>query len=630
MFPQVTLPNNVLSFTLPGFEQTLHVKFPDSRLPVCAHCKKNFKTRDICRVRQKHTEAPWSTAYICLTLDDTCTDKDGNLMDKPMVCRMTQWQPYCVPVQFAKNEKTPVCAACKKTNRTRTFCRERHKHRLLPWSTVYVLMSTLESVESAATVPAPSKPADGDATSPPPPATEGESEKLPATVTDASTAAPAVGIGSSSCEGSDTIQNELTASEGQRFVDSPFGEASTVGSKTSESPSGISEDTSPGGASRRLAGQENEGGSLHPVAETRTLLVKVSIKSTTITWLELQHDTTSRVGGIGLSPQGVPGTKPAPVFARDQATMSTTELPYSFTPHSFTLATAAAAAAAGVPAHAVDPSHLHSSVHYEQQQYYYDIQQHQHQVYHLAWPCAYPSHHHPSSLGGLAPHRGSTPVGEAWSTVPLSPSRVTAGEAAAAQQEKMNRETSQTHIGPPSPDPPPPPPIPYLHHPAVATSSAAGAASPDFARTQGPQEPWRPVYGDMYQPQMSPMQMQFNPHPGGPQMLTNMGAPIQVVRDPDPGHEYLAHSSRQPIATHNQTMSSPVYPSGAVYAQCQGQTMADAFRSQRVNEVTPLTTAPATHTPRMLQETAENDCVIQQNAQQRDGENNMIKRQRRS
>lgn len=146
---------NFLTFTPPGLKQTLNIKFPDSRLAVCEKCKKNFKTRDMCRVRNVHTTAPWTTAYICITVDESCTDDDGKFVDKPLTVRMVQWQPYCTKKPF--DPKTPVCAACKRTNRTRSFCRERHKHRHLPWCTVYVLLSALDQVDPTTVVAAPSK-----------------------------------------------------------------------------------------------------------------------------------------------------------------------------------------------------------------------------------------------------------------------------------------------------------------------------------------------------------------------------------------------------------------------------------------------------------------------------------------
>jgi len=156
LYPQAVSHGNVLSFTPPGFKQKLNVKFPDCRLAVCEKCKKNYKTRDMCRVRNNHSEEPWSTAYICITLDESCTDVNGAYVDKPFTVRMVQWQPYCVKEPF--DSKTPVCAACKKTNRTRSFCRERHQHRQLPWCTVYVILSVLEKTDPNTVVAASSIP----------------------------------------------------------------------------------------------------------------------------------------------------------------------------------------------------------------------------------------------------------------------------------------------------------------------------------------------------------------------------------------------------------------------------------------------------------------------------------------
>lgn len=156
MYPQAISHGNVLTFTPPGFSHVLNVKFPDSRLAVCEKCKKNYKTRDMCRVRNSHSGPPWATAYMCMTLDDTCTDPEGKFIDKPLTVRMVQWQPFCVKMPFAVS--TPVCSSCKKTNRTRAFCRERHKHRFLPWSTVYVMLSALDSTDPSTVVADPSKP----------------------------------------------------------------------------------------------------------------------------------------------------------------------------------------------------------------------------------------------------------------------------------------------------------------------------------------------------------------------------------------------------------------------------------------------------------------------------------------
>lgn len=96
-----------------------------------------------------------------MSVDSTCIDEETNkFVDKPLTLRMVQWQPFEVKKPFDK--KTPVCAACKRTNRTRNFCRERHKHRQLPWCTVYVLLSAVESTDPSTIVAGASQKVDGD------------------------------------------------------------------------------------------------------------------------------------------------------------------------------------------------------------------------------------------------------------------------------------------------------------------------------------------------------------------------------------------------------------------------------------------------------------------------------------
>mmetsp|Transcript_17094 Transcript_17094/g.22187 ORF Transcript_17094/g.22187 Transcript_17094/m.22187 type:complete len:446 (-) Transcript_17094:66-1403(-) len=145
---------NTLQFSLPGFPQPLRVKFPDYRLPVCEKCKKNYKTREMCRNRNGHTDLPWSPVYICVTLDPSCIDENTNkyVKNTPFAIRPSQWQPYCIKKEKVAgyfDTKTPICAACKKKNYTRSFCRERHKHRSLPWSTVYVTLTAMTDLATS-------------------------------------------------------------------------------------------------------------------------------------------------------------------------------------------------------------------------------------------------------------------------------------------------------------------------------------------------------------------------------------------------------------------------------------------------------------------------------------------------
>lgn len=219
------------------------MKFPDSRLAVCAKCKKNFKTRDMCRVRNTHTSAPWSTAYVCITVDDSCLDERGQFVDKPMTVRMVQWQPYCVTKPF--DAKTPVCAACKRTNRTRSFCRDRHKHRQLPWCSVYVLLSTLDAADPSTVV-------------------AGASHK----------------VGDEETNGDVKVESPPVPKVAKAAED-----ASAVGSETIASDNG------------------DPGDDINDIAESRAFLAKVSCRSTTIHWLEMaEYDASEAAPFPGAMP----------------------------------------------------------------------------------------------------------------------------------------------------------------------------------------------------------------------------------------------------------------------------------------------------------------------------------------
>ena len=227
---------NILTFTPPGFPQALKVKFPDSRLAVCEKCKKNFKTRDVCRVRNNHNDAPWTTAYICITIDDTCTDENNKFLDKPMTLRMVQWQPFAVQRPF--DPKTPVCASCKKTNRTRNFCRERHKHRHLPWCTVYVLMSAVDQTDPDTIV-------------------AGSSVKVEE-------------------EDEPVVVNGDDDEEKPKAVEESNGKAAVAGeSKTKKKTDFI------------VSEEDDAGDDINEIPKSRTFLARVSAKGSSIHWLDL-------------------------------------------------------------------------------------------------------------------------------------------------------------------------------------------------------------------------------------------------------------------------------------------------------------------------------------------------------
>lgn len=255
---------NVLSFTPPGFNQALNVKFPDSRLPVCVACKKNFKTKDMCRVRNLHTNPPWTTAYICMALDETCTDENGQFVDKPFVVRTASWRPFCVMEDFPSSSKTPVCSTCKKTNRTRSFCRDRHKHRKLPWCTVYVLLSTQESVDPSRIEAAPSTRVE--------------------------------------------VVKDVDVENNQGTINSSMPSPST---KDSDSSSGVKpgESTKSGEtkkSTKKLPSRASnmKGDDINKIPESRTMLIQINDDECIVKWLKLAPEDDK--GAWGMQPQTSP------------------------------------------------------------------------------------------------------------------------------------------------------------------------------------------------------------------------------------------------------------------------------------------------------------------------------------
>ena len=202
----------------------------------------------MCRVRNLHTGPPWTTAFICITVDDSCLDQDGKFVDEPMTVRMVQWQPFCVKKHF--EAKTPVCASCKRTNRTRNFCRERHRHRHLPWCTVYVLLSTLESVDAETVVAGPTTKEDAiqlERKSPSAASVSSESSSLPKV-----------------SKAEDPSENSDSRSHNEFCV-----------------PIGHQEPTKPK-PEPRITGDD-----INDIADSRTFLATVSVEETSIQWLEI-------------------------------------------------------------------------------------------------------------------------------------------------------------------------------------------------------------------------------------------------------------------------------------------------------------------------------------------------------
>jgi len=138
-FLQQLSNENIMTFTPPGFRNEIDVQFPRHRLPVCDRCKRISKTREQCRTRDCHTDVAWCDTYVCITLDNSCTDSDGKLLDGPFVAKTVPLIPFNLKGKV--NPLTPICTSCKLKNYTRTYCRQKKKHRQLPWSAVHVITS---------------------------------------------------------------------------------------------------------------------------------------------------------------------------------------------------------------------------------------------------------------------------------------------------------------------------------------------------------------------------------------------------------------------------------------------------------------------------------------------------------
>ena len=142
----------ILKYTLPGLENEIEIPFPDKKLPVCARCKKIYKTRELCRVRDGHTDVAWNTTHLCFRLDDSCfaENEKGDIClvdESTMKFVASHTTGPAMPYQTKKSDmllsKTPICMACKQKNYTTNHCREKQKHRQLPWSTVYFTLSAI-------------------------------------------------------------------------------------------------------------------------------------------------------------------------------------------------------------------------------------------------------------------------------------------------------------------------------------------------------------------------------------------------------------------------------------------------------------------------------------------------------
>mmetsp|Transcript_21466 Transcript_21466/g.26335 ORF Transcript_21466/g.26335 Transcript_21466/m.26335 type:complete len:500 (-) Transcript_21466:248-1747(-) len=153
--------NNVINCLVPGLKNMMEIPFPVRKLPVCTKCKKIYKTRQLCRVRDGHTDLPWNTSYICFLLDDSCfiVDDEGNESlvqeDGPNPYKFVAKNTECSPVKYVADlakcvgvKVNPICMPCKLKNYATSHCRLKHEHNHLPWGTIYINL-TAEKIESA-------------------------------------------------------------------------------------------------------------------------------------------------------------------------------------------------------------------------------------------------------------------------------------------------------------------------------------------------------------------------------------------------------------------------------------------------------------------------------------------------
>mmetsp|Transcript_877 Transcript_877/g.1696 ORF Transcript_877/g.1696 Transcript_877/m.1696 type:complete len:441 (+) Transcript_877:204-1526(+) len=125
-----------------GMPRSFDVPFVERRLPVCDRCKKNFKSRDLCRKRDGHKALPWQMTYVVVTMDSSVLreDENGNvtLQSIPMVCELQDTPHMCLGPADGSMKSEPICKVCREKNYTRDYCRNTCKHTTPPWSTTYV------------------------------------------------------------------------------------------------------------------------------------------------------------------------------------------------------------------------------------------------------------------------------------------------------------------------------------------------------------------------------------------------------------------------------------------------------------------------------------------------------------
>mmetsp|Transcript_31069 Transcript_31069/g.66143 ORF Transcript_31069/g.66143 Transcript_31069/m.66143 type:complete len:446 (+) Transcript_31069:174-1511(+) len=126
----------------PGMPRAFDVPFPEKRLPVCDRCKKNYRSRELCRQRDGHKALPWQITYVVITLTDEVLVKgeDGALAlaDVPVIAELQDMPELCRGPADGSMRTEPICPVCKEKNYTRDHCRNTLKHSTPPYQSIYV------------------------------------------------------------------------------------------------------------------------------------------------------------------------------------------------------------------------------------------------------------------------------------------------------------------------------------------------------------------------------------------------------------------------------------------------------------------------------------------------------------
>ena len=75
------LKKNSLVFTPSGMGREITIQFPrkSPSSKVCKKCKKNYKSREICRSNSGHNALPWNVVYLCVVIDESALRRSNLL-----------------------------------------------------------------------------------------------------------------------------------------------------------------------------------------------------------------------------------------------------------------------------------------------------------------------------------------------------------------------------------------------------------------------------------------------------------------------------------------------------------------------------------------------------------------------